>query len=246
MWPFKKKKNKMRFEYFADGFGVLSKTRGFMTSDAFEQAWEFAAKHSESGWAGTGGVPDIRWRVHIAIWAANHGLSLEGDFVECGVFTGILSLSICKYLQFDRVEKNFWLYDGWGCIPIDSVEPSERSAVENLNKVLYSRDNVYESVVKAFSPYPNCNLVRGMLPETLERSPDKIAYLSVDLNNAPAEKACIELLWPRLSNGAIVVIDDYAWVGHELQRDMWDKFAASHNQLVATLPTGQGILIKSS
>jgi hypothetical protein len=244
MWPFKKK-NKMRFEYFADGFGVLSKTRGFMKSEAFEKAWEFASKNSETGWAKTGGVPDIRWRSHIAIWAANHGLSLEGDFVECGVFTGILSLSICKYLQFEKISKNFWLYDGWGCIPIDSVEEPERFAVENLNNVLYSRDNVFEAAVNAFSPYPNCRLIRGMLPGTLASSPEKISYLSIDLNNAPAEKACIEILWPRLSNGAIVVIDDYAWIGHELQRDMWDKFAACHNQLVATLPTGQGLLIKS-
>ncbi len=30
----------------------------------------------------------IRWRTHVALWAAFHAKQLEGDFVECGVWRG--------------------------------------------------------------------------------------------------------------------------------------------------------------
>jgi O-methyltransferase len=53
-------------------------------------------------------VPDIRWRAHVAIWAAANGLNIEGAFVECGVHTGLLSLAICHYLGFNQLNKKFF------------------------------------------------------------------------------------------------------------------------------------------
>jgi hypothetical protein len=32
---------------------------------------------------------DIEWRIHVMCWAAAHAAHLEGDFVDCGVHTGI-------------------------------------------------------------------------------------------------------------------------------------------------------------
>lgn len=37
---------------------------------------------------------DIRCRAHIVSWAANQTLNIPGDFVECGVWYGILSKKI--------------------------------------------------------------------------------------------------------------------------------------------------------
>ena len=45
--------------------------------------------------------------------------------------------------------------------------------------------------------------------------------------------------------GAVVVIDDYGFKGFESQHDMWNAFAAEHGQIIANLPTGQGLLIKA-
>ena len=54
----------------------------------------------------------IEWRVHMILWAAQHAMQLEGDFVECGVNTGILSLAVCDYLNFEKLaDRKFWLFD---------------------------------------------------------------------------------------------------------------------------------------
>src|SRR5476649_1558769 len=114
MWPFKVKKSakKMCCDYMADYLGTRHKSLKFLESPPFKNAWGIASQIGEIGWKE--GVPDIRWRTHIAIWAAQNALRIEGDFVECGVHTGLLSLSICEYLKFGSLtDRKFWLFDTW-------------------------------------------------------------------------------------------------------------------------------------
>jgi len=51
----------------------------------------------------------IEWRVYVCCWAAQHACKLPGDFVECGVNTGIFSLAIFNYM--DLGAKRFYLFD---------------------------------------------------------------------------------------------------------------------------------------
>jgi O-methyltransferase len=228
-------------DYHGDGLATKYKTLPFVKDVKLAEAWRFAEEGNESGWKGS--VPDIRWRAHIACWAAQHGLSLEGDFVECGVHTGILSMAICKYLDFERVEKKFYLFDTYEGIPIDQITPDESDLAHSMNKNLYF--DCLEIVQRNFSNYPNAIPVKGRVPESFENiKMDKIAYLSLDMNNATAERAAIEYLWPKLVPGAIVVLDDYGWTSHKAQMVTIDEFAASQNVSIAHLPTGQGLLIK--
>jgi O-methyltransferase len=225
-----------------DGITAVGRNRGFLNDEVFSAAWKKSEAANAPGWPQ--GVPDVRWRAHIALWAARHGLRLEGDFVECGVHTGLLSLVICHALKFEAQPKKFFLFDTFDGIPLDAVTDAEtdRAGASNAS---YYRD-VFDIAKENFSPFPNANLIQGILPQSLaEASIDKIAYLSVDLNNVNAERGVIELLWDKLVNGAIVLIDDYDWAGCELQKEMWDDFAGARGLMIATLPTGQGLLIKT-
>lgn len=218
-----------------------------MEDPLFKSAWSHASASGECGWAEAGGVPDIRWRAHVAIWTAQHVISqgIEGDFVECGVHTGLLSLSVCEFLNFGSLaDRKFWLFDTWDGIPASIMTPSEKEMAEKYNATIYKND-IYASVQGAFSKFQNVNLVKGIIPNSFSTANiDKIAYLSVDLNNAAPEKASINHFWPKISQGGFVIIDDYGWSGHGNQQIMWDDFAASHNKMILTLPTGQGLLIK--
>lgn len=229
-----------KFEYIGDGFGVKGRSLDFLKDPKFIAAWEFTCKGNDVSWPG--GTPDVRWRAHIACWAAAHGLNLEGDFVECGVNTGLFSMTLCHYLDFDKIDKNLYLFDTYAGIPLQGLSGAELAHVQGMNSYYF---DCFAIATENFKPYPNARLVKGMLPQSLADAPlGKIAYLSMDLNNSVAEKDVIEVLWPRLTPSAIVLIDDYAFVGHEQQKAMWDAFAHSQNRMVATLPTGQGLLIR--
>lgn len=226
---------KFRAKYAADGVGVRNKNISFLDDPEFKIGWAKAVEGNRAGWDGD--PPDVRWRAHTALWAARHGLKLEGDFVECGVFLGLFSLTICHALDFAKSDKNFYLFDTFNGLPDDGSPQAKR------NSSLYF--DCYEQAKANFSPFPNCKVVRGILPGTLAQAPlNRIAYLSIDLNHAAAEKAVMNELWDRLSPSAVVLIDDYAFGGHEDQYEMWNTFADSKGTSILTVPTGQGILIK--
>lgn len=231
----------MRPDYRADGIGLNGKNVSALAEPTFDKAYNEASRLNAEGWRGE--APDIRWRAHICCWAAQNALSLQGDFVECGVHTGLLSLTVAHFLDFAKLDRKFWLLDTFKGIPLDRVATHEKAHAAELNTVLYF--DCYDLALRNFAPFPNARLVRGTLPDSLtETQIDRIAYLSMDLNNANGEMATIEHLWPKLSPGGIVVIDDYAFTGYEPQFHAWNDFAHSKGQMILTVPTGQGILIK--
>jgi hypothetical protein len=163
-------------------------------------------------------------------------------------------VTIANYLALERQPKHLYLFDTFAGVPnnISVTDPATgipgqigvADAVAPKKSVSKYFD-VFEVATRNFGHYPNAHLVRGVLPETLSAiDGKKISYLSVDLNNAPSERAVIERLWPQLTPGAVVVIDDYAWKGYEEQYRMWNTFAAEKGKIVATLPTGQGLMIR--
>ena len=188
--------------------------------------------------------PQIEWRVHIACWAAVHAAKLPGDFVECGVNTGIVSQAICDYIDFNATGKKFWLFDTFCGIPTDQISAAEAERGRDLDNVYYPE--CFERVRASFARYPEAVLVRGKVPDTLaDVTIGEVAYLHIDMNIAYPERAAIEHFWPKLVRGALILFDDYGWLSYEAQKLALDEFAAANGTMIATLPTGQGLMIKA-
>ena len=64
------------------------------------------------------------------------------------------------------------------------------------------------------------------------------------MNIAAPEVAALEFFWDKLVIGAVVLLDDYGFQHYAEQYEAMNDFAAKHNVAIATLPTGQGLLIK--
>jgi hypothetical protein len=64
------------------------------------------------------------------------------------------------------------------------------------------------------------------------------------MNCSPPEVAAIDFFWDRLLPGAVVLLDDYAYFGYEPQKHAMDAFARQKHVMIASLPTGQGLLLK--
>jgi hypothetical protein len=240
--------NRLNCDYKADGFGVRNKNISFLDEPRFAEAWKrmLAGDHGpvrKAKWF-NGRVPDIRWRAHVNCWAANSVLNLPGDFVECGTATGIQAGTICAYLEFETIAKKFYLFDTFAGIPITpGMSDGEKAYAAEMNSSTYF--DCYQATSANFAGYPNVKLVRGMLPGSLaEVTIEQISYLHVDLNNAAAEIGVARQLFPRVTPGGFIVLDDYAFSGHEQQHNEWNRFAASVGHPILTLPTGQGLLVK--
>jgi len=184
------------------------------------------------------------WRVHVGLWAACNARMLEGDFVECGVNRGFLSSAIMRYLDWNTMDKHFYLYDTFR--GIDESLFNENELLQgrvDFNRKMYSE--CYERAKENFSEFKNVHLVRGSIPDTLNNVHiEKVCYLSIDMNCAKPEIESATYFWDKLVPGAIVLLDDYAYVGFEEQHKAFGKFARDKGIKILSLPTGQGLFIK--
>lgn len=187
---------------------------------------------------------DIHWRAYVACWAANRARNLDGEFVECGVSLGLLSRAVVEYIDFKNIDKKFYLFDTFNGIPNECLTEKEKE--KGIDNNLFGYDDCYEAVKKTFSEFPNVIAVRGKVPESLSRFDIKrVAYLSIDMNNAASEIAAAEYFWERLVPGAVIVLDDYAYSEQfALQHKAFDEFCRSKGVSVLALPTGQGLIFK--
>lgn len=179
-----------------------------------------------------------RWRAYTACWAASYAATLPGDFVECGVNRGGMALTIMEYLDFNASRKRFYLLDTY-CGFTEEIQASP------ANQGQYS--DCYADVVKTFAPYPGARIVKGVVPDSLSAIDSaQISYLSIDMNSAAPEIAAVRTLWPRLVNGAAIMLDDYGGgPAYRPQKQGMDVLGQEIGFSILELPTGQGLIIKS-
>lgn len=224
-----------------DALRTYCKNVSWMQEPRFREAYEtgFNSGHRYSH------LPDLHleWRIHVILWAAQQALHHPGDFVECGVNTGIFSLTVCKYLDFAKLPRRFYLFDTFAGIPESQMSATERTHRLKENRDFYQ--DCFDIARQNFSPWPNTQLVRGLVPDTLSNVDiQQVAYLSIDMNIAKPERDALEFFWPKLVSGGVIVLDDYGWKNYAEQKATIDEFANAHGIQICTLPTGQGIIVK--
>jgi hypothetical protein len=236
-------KKRPEIRYDQDGLSTLH-NHDFMQDAAFRQAYE-------RGVSALGGVDRYHWhwRVHVGLWVASCAAKLRGDFVECGVNYGFLSSAIMRYLDWNSLDKTFWLLDTFQGMDERYVSEEEKraGALEASRSLVRSGHYVakVDSVQANFAEWKNVRIIAGAIPETLERvTARELAYLHLDMNCAPPEIAAVRFFWPRLIPGAFVLLDDYGQTDFRLQKQPMDAFARENGVQILSLPTGQGLMAK--
>jgi len=188
---------------------------------------------------------DIQWRIHVLCWAAYHARHLEGDFVDCGVHTGIFARAIVHFIKFEETGKKYYLLDTFkGMDPDYSNERElERHKLMDYN----NRDEnvLYNQVKETFKNY-NVEIIKGSVPETLPLvTAEKICFLSIDMNCVEPEVKALEYFWDRMVPGGMILLDDYGYANSTNdQKEAHDQFARLKGVMVLTLPTCQGLIVK--
>lgn len=227
--------------YVQDGLVTLH-NHDFMKNPEFISAYArgVLAAGKDYGW---------HWRVHIGLWAASIAQTIPGDFIECGVNAGFMSSSIMHYLGWNKLGKKFFLLDTFS--GIDSRFITEEELLDGILEKNEKLKNIgfyvsdVESVRANFSEWASVELIQGAIPETLNMVPStEVAFIHIDLNCAPPEVAALEYFWDRLSKGAPVLLDDYAYHGYQHQKYAMDILANRLGVKIVALPTGQGLLFK--
>jgi hypothetical protein len=186
-----------------------------------------------------------RERLIATINACKHAVQagIDGDFVECGVWRG--GNSIAAKLTFENYgsDKKVWLFDTF----TGMTEPSEvdtsrfvkKSSLERFRETQKDQHNewcfasiedVRANFEQAGADLSRVQFVAGDVTKTLadeQNLPDRLCVLRLDTDWYDSTRAELEILYPRLSTGGSLLIDDF---GH------WDGARRAVEEYLGTLP----------
>jgi hypothetical protein len=150
---------------------------------------------------------------------------IPGDFVECGVWRGGSTfLMRIANTRHPGPQRSFWLYDTFAGMPAP-VEKDGRRAFEEIAHaeakgekwICASRADVEAGAMRVLGDLNSLRFVEGKVEDTLQVAinlPDRIAILRLDTDFYESTKIELEILYPRLMPGGVLVIDDYgSWPG---------------------------------
>jgi hypothetical protein len=149
---------------------------------------------------------------------AKRALEVPGDFAACGVFKGAGCLYWLKLLHILEPESLRRVFGFDMFTELGPTGDAERSAVENF--VLSSGfDGVDPVEITAFAEAAGLgerhDLVAGDIAETAPKYLDdrpgaRFALLHLDLDTYQGTRGALDALYPRVTRGGLVVIDEYA------------------------------------
>jgi hypothetical protein len=159
---------------------------------------------------------------------------IAGAFAECGVWRGGSVLAMILTLQELGVEdRDIHLFDTFEGMtaptehdvsPIDppalgtwqeAQASGERAWSELFSAQVFDEAGVREVVTATGYPAERLHFVRGPVEETLPgAAPNGLALLRLDTDWYESTRHELEHLWPRLSDGGVLIVDDYGhWDG---------------------------------
>lgn len=148
--------------------------------------------------------------------------NIDGCFVECGVYKGgsIMNMALSQ-LNYDR-KVDIYLYDTFeGMTPETEYDvnnqgvSARRILKKESKKCICSLEDVKKNVSLAGYPEEFLHYRKGDVAKTLLQDvPDKIALLRLDTDWYESTKIELEVLYPRLVKGGVLILDDYGyWLG---------------------------------
>ena len=180
-----------------------------------------------------------RRRMWALINAINHvsNQNILGDFVECGVWKGGNLILFNMMNNKKNLDRNIYGYDTFEGMSRPTDHDTKFKGIQAINKYKATiksdtgwckstLDEVEENISKEF-PNNNTKLIKGKVEDTLlieNNIPQKISILRLDTDFYESTKVELEVLFPRLEKGGILILDDYGhWMGSKKAVDEYFK-----------------------
>ena len=142
---------------------------------------------------------------------------IPGDLVECGVWQGGSCMLMALTLMDAGADpRRIWMYDTYEGM----TEPGNEDRIAASGQAVSERwtegwwaagtELVRSNLEKTGYPMALLNLVKGDVCETLDsHAPERIALLRLDTDWYASTKKELQVLYPGLNQGGILIIDDY-------------------------------------
>ncbi len=181
-------------------------------------------------------------RLQALILAVRHIVKrkIPGAIVECGVWRGGSMLTAARTLcELGDRERELFLYDTYAGMPepgdqdvrqFDKVSASEllkNDTKDDGTRAIASIEIVKQTMSLSRYPTDKVRMIVGKVEETIPSTiPKQIALLRLDTDWYSSTLHELRHLYPLLSPGGVLIIDDYGW--WEGARRAVDEYFADH------------------
>ena len=170
-------------------------------------------------------------------------LEVKGEYWECGVYAGGSATIIGKVLAGSK--KKLRLFDTFAGIaeknhPLDPHDIGDMTYTDTAAlKKLFSSE---ESLKKV-----DVSLEVGIIPASFDTHQQRqIAFAHIDLDQHDSVLECLKFVWPRISEGGVVVLDDYGTPTCKGAREAIDTYCEANSLNLLSGIAGQAYLFKKS
>lgn len=168
--------------------------------------------------------------------------NIPGDIVECGVWRGGSMMAVAKtLLALNDTSRTLYLFDTFEGMPEPTEHDVSQSGASALTKFarrarnnqssdwcFASLQDVQAGMASTGYPADKVRFVKGMVEDTLPaQAPERVAVLRLDTDWYESTRHELEQLYPRLAEGGMLIVDDYAdWLG---AKKAVDEYLAEHS-----------------
>src|SRR5438309_3179348 len=161
---------------------------------------------------------------------------IPGDFVECGVWKGgSVMLMARALLRRNAHERDLHLFDTFegmtepteSDVSYDGEVAAKTYVRANESAIAVGLEEVKRNVLSVGYDPARIHFVRGRVEDTIpQHAPARIALLRLDTDWYESTKHELVHLFPRLSTGGVLIVDDYGhWAG---ARRAVDEYVSEH------------------
>lgn len=173
--------------------------------------------------------------------------NIDGAYVECGVYKGgsIMNMALIQLNYTKKV--HIYLYDTFeGMTPQTAYDINHRGVsasriLKNPSKMcICSLEQVKKNVSLTGYPQEFLHYRKGDVAVTLNQEiPEKISLLRLDTDWYESTKIELEVLYPRLVKGGVLILDDYGyWRGARRATDDYFSSIGINNPKLEPIESG--------
>jgi len=151
---------------------------------------------------------------------------IAGDIVECGCFFGGMAIFMALLCNYLGIWKRIVLFDTFEGPPIGAESDVFGRAERITAKLPNYLAAVPANIAEAGLPIDQFELVPGLVEHTLPiAQTGALSLLRLDTDFYSSTKTELEHLYPKLSPGGVLIIDDYGF--YQGSRSATDEYLAT-------------------
>lgn len=168
--------------------------------------------------------------------------NVPGDVAECGVYKGSSAFFMGKNISNFGLDKKLCLFDSFhGLSTPDALDGSWWQKGDLQSTVAEVTENL-----KHLDDFSFVEIYEGWIPDRFHEVEDRqFCFVHIDVDLAQPTLSAVDFFYSRLSQGGIMLMDDYGFTSCPGVTKVFDAFMANKPEQIINLSSGGCFIMKT-